>query len=63
MATVTKVIDASALAAAIFAEEAAEEIAARVRGRELVAPNLLDFELVDICITKIVALLPSPLIC
>jgi predicted nucleic acid-binding protein len=53
VATVIKVIDASALAAAIFAEEAAEDVAARVRGCELVAPQLLDFELVNICVTKI----------
>jgi predicted nucleic acid-binding protein len=53
VATVIKVIDASALAAAIFAEESAEDVAARVHGYELVAPQLLDFELVNICITKI----------
>jgi predicted nucleic acid-binding protein len=50
---VIKVIDASALAAAIFAEASAEQIAAEVRDCDLVAPALLDFELVNICITKI----------
>ena len=48
----TKVIDASALVAAIFAEAAAEDVAARVRGCELVAPAMLDFELVNVCISK-----------
>lgn len=47
-----KVIDASALAAAIFAEASAEQIAAEVRDCDLVAPTLLDFELVNVCITK-----------
>jgi predicted nucleic acid-binding protein len=50
---VIKVIDASALAAVLFAEAAAEEVAAQVDGYELVAPALIDFELVNICITKI----------
>ena len=52
MGIVTKVIDACALAAAIFAEDSAEEVAVQVAGCELVAPTLLDFELVNICITK-----------
>ena len=38
--------------AVVFAEAAAEEIAARVRGCQLVAPTLLDFELVNVCISK-----------
>jgi predicted nucleic acid-binding protein len=50
--TATKVIDASALAAVIFGEASAEDIAVRVRGCELVSPQLLDFELVNTCITK-----------
>ena len=49
---VIKVIDASALAAAIFAEASAEEVMVRVEDCELVAPTLLDFELVNICISK-----------
>jgi predicted nucleic acid-binding protein len=48
----TKVIDASALAAAIFGEASAEDVAARVIGCELVAPRLLDFELVNVCLSK-----------
>jgi predicted nucleic acid-binding protein len=49
---VIKVIDASVLAVAMFAEASAESVAAQVRGCDLVAPALLDFELVNICITK-----------
>jgi predicted nucleic acid-binding protein len=49
---VIKVIDASALAAAIFGETSAEHIAVRVRGCDLVAPHLLEFELVNVCIIK-----------
>jgi len=36
----------------VFAEAAADDIAIRVRGCELVAPTLLDFELVNVCISK-----------
>jgi predicted nucleic acid-binding protein len=50
---VIKVIDASAMAAVLFGEASAENIAARVRGCELVAPYLLEFELVNVCISKI----------
>ncbi len=49
---VIKVIDASALAAAIFGEASAEYVAAQVRGCDLVAPHLLEFELVNVCISK-----------
>ena len=52
MAIVTKVIDASALAAVIFGEESAEGVTAQIEGCELVAPQLLEFELVNICVTK-----------
>ena len=36
----------------MFAEASAEVVAAQVQGCDLVAPTLLDFELVNICITK-----------
>ncbi|MEJ0017375.1 MAG: type II toxin-antitoxin system VapC family toxin [Acetobacteraceae bacterium] len=48
----TKVVDASALAAVIFAEASDDVVAAQVRDCELVAPALLDFELVNVCISK-----------
>lgn len=55
MLTVTdvKVVDASALAALLFAEPEAETIAERLEGARLVAPSLLDFELANVCLTKI----------
>ena len=49
----TKVIDASALIAVIFDEAAADKVAVRVRGCELVAPAILDFELINVCMSKI----------
>jgi predicted nucleic acid-binding protein len=51
--TETKVIDASALAALVFAEDAGHEIVLQVRDCDLVAPALLDFELANVCISKI----------
>jgi predicted nucleic acid-binding protein len=47
-----KVVDASALAALLFAEPEAEPIAERLAGARLAAPSLLDLELADICLTK-----------
>jgi predicted nucleic acid-binding protein len=47
-----KVIDASALAALLFGEPEAEEVAAALDGTSLVAPALLDFELANVCVTK-----------
>jgi predicted nucleic acid-binding protein len=51
--TDTKVVDASALAALLFAEPEAENIAKRLEGTRLMAPSLLDFELANVCLTKI----------
>lgn len=48
-----KVVDASALAAIVFAEPEAEMIAARLDGARLAAPTLLAFELTNVCLTKI----------
>ncbi len=51
--TVVKVVDASALAALVFAEPEAEAIAGRLEGARLAAPSLMDFELANVCLTKI----------
>jgi predicted nucleic acid-binding protein len=47
------VVDASALAALLFAEPEAEAIAGRLEGARLAAPSLMDFELANVCLTKI----------
>lgn len=47
-----KVVDASALAAVVFDEPAAETVAHRMQGERLVAPSLLWFEVTNVCITK-----------
>jgi predicted nucleic acid-binding protein len=51
--TVIKVVDASALAALLFAEPEAEAIAGRLDGARLAAPSLPDFELANVCLTKL----------
>jgi predicted nucleic acid-binding protein len=48
-----KVVDASALAALLFAEPEAEAIAERLTGAKLTAPALLNYELANVCLTKI----------
>jgi len=48
-----KVVGASALAAIMFGEPDAEEVAARLEGASLVAPLLLGFEIVNLCLTKL----------
>ncbi|MGH7049492.1 MAG: type II toxin-antitoxin system VapC family toxin [Acetobacteraceae bacterium] len=48
-----KVVDASALAAILFAEPEAEVIAERLTGTRLAAPALLDYELANVCLIKI----------
>jgi predicted nucleic acid-binding protein len=52
-ATAVKVVDASALAAVMFNEPAADEIARRVRGARLTAPVLLGYEIVNACATQL----------
>ncbi len=47
-----RVVDASALAALLFAEPEADSIAAAIRGRRLIAPAILGFELANVCLTK-----------
>jgi predicted nucleic acid-binding protein len=48
-----KVVDASAVAAILFAEPEAEAIVERLTGAQLAAPSLLDYELANVCLTKI----------
>jgi predicted nucleic acid-binding protein len=50
--TAVKVVDTSALAALLFGEPDAEDVAARLDGARLAAPGLLGFELANVCITK-----------
>jgi predicted nucleic acid-binding protein len=51
--TAIKVVDASALAALLFAEPHAADVAERLTGGRLVAPSLLNYELANVCLTKI----------
>lgn len=51
--TSIKVVDASALAALIFAEPEADAIVARLEGARLAAPSLLDYELANVCLVKL----------
>jgi predicted nucleic acid-binding protein len=48
-----KVIDASALAALVFDEPAGERVTERIRGCDLIAPAVLDFEMATLCCVKI----------
>ncbi|GAN77207.1 type II toxin-antitoxin system VapC family toxin [Acidisphaera rubrifaciens] len=50
--TVAKVVDASAIAALVFAEAEADAIAGRLMDAALVAPTLLAHELANVCVTK-----------
>ena len=47
-----KVVDASALAALLFGEPEAEFVAEQLGNARLVAPALLGFELVNVCLIK-----------
>jgi predicted nucleic acid-binding protein len=47
-----KVVDASALAALLFGEPAAEAVVGRLDGGHLVAPALLAFEIANVCLKK-----------
>jgi uncharacterized protein with PIN domain len=53
--TDVKVVDASALAAILFAEPEAEAIAERLTGARLAAPSLLDYELANVCLDQAAA--------
>lgn len=48
-----KVIDASAIAAIIFQEDNFEDLYEAVRGATLLAPELLPFEIANVCLKKI----------
>lgn len=48
-----RVVDASAMAAIIFQEPGASEVDDRLAGAVLVAPVLLQFELTNVCRTKL----------
>jgi predicted nucleic acid-binding protein len=49
----TLVVDASAIAAVLFAEPEGETIRAHVRDESLLAPQLIDYELANICWKRI----------
>lgn len=49
-----QVIDATALAALIFGEPAAEAIAERIQHSELITPEILRGDLAEICMYKII---------
>ncbi len=51
--TGVKVVDASALGAVLFAEPEGEAVAALLRGGSLVAPNLLAYEISNVCLSKL----------
>ena len=48
----TVVVDASALAAVIFQEPGFEHVVAKLEGRTVLAPVLLQFELANVAVTK-----------
>ncbi len=50
-----RVVDASALAAVLFAEPHAEEVRAALRLGPLLAPHLLGLEIASVCLRKIKA--------
>ena len=52
IAMAVKVVDASAVAAVLFGEPEADEIAERLRDARPVAPGLLAFELANVCLVK-----------
>jgi predicted nucleic acid-binding protein len=56
----TLVVDASAVAAIVWGEPEGEELAAYLDGETLIAPPLLDFEIVNIALKKLRRRLNSP---
>jgi predicted nucleic acid-binding protein len=48
-----KVVDASALAALLFGEPEAQDVAGRLEDGNLVAPALLSFEIASVCLKKL----------
>jgi predicted nucleic acid-binding protein len=49
----TKVVDASAIAAVLFQEPEAARVVRQLDGHQLVASPLLDFEMSNVCLTKL----------
>lgn len=47
------VVDASAVAALLFVEPGADEVAERLRGADLAAPDLLAYEVANVAWTKV----------
>jgi predicted nucleic acid-binding protein len=47
------VVDASAIAALLFLEPAAEEVAARLEGFDLASPSLLPYEIANVAAMKV----------
>ncbi|TFG64366.1 MAG: PIN domain-containing protein [Gemmatimonadales bacterium] len=47
------VVDASALAALVFGEPDAEAVAARLAGRQLIAPTMLRYEMASVYLKKL----------
>ena len=47
------VVDASALAAVVFNEPAADEVVEQIGGDRLVAPSLLTYELANVYVVKV----------
>src|SRR5262245_10712068 len=58
MAAESKVVDASALAAILFGEPRAAEVASRLDNAVLFAPTLLRYEIASVCLEKL-ALYPK----
>jgi predicted nucleic acid-binding protein len=58
MAAEGKVVDASAVAALLFGEPPAAEVASRLGGAVLIAPTLLRYEIANVCLKKL-ALYPT----
>ena len=50
--TVAKVVDASAIAALLFAEPEQAEVAARIADARLISPDLLSLEVANVCWKK-----------
>lgn len=46
------VVDASAIAAVVFGEAAGASVHKRLRGHQLIAPKLFEYELTNVCLRK-----------
>ena len=52
MPAIIHLVDACVVAATLFDEPEAQQIATRMSGVQLVAPTLLEFELANVCVIK-----------